>query len=175
MKKLIAMAMVAMSVNAFAVSSWDYFLGSVEAVDGTSSTTGYSAYIIDKNDLTGATIAGVGDVFSWVYDNYGTSAWGDLAKTTMSPTEYVDGYVGFKNYTDTLTGDASDYYLVAFYESGSSTLGNVLSSDAGYKGNLGFGVTSSPTASGWQAVPEPTSAMLMLLGVGLVALKRRRV
>ena len=43
--------------------------------------------------------------------------------------------------------------------------------------NIGFGnmATATQNASNWANVPEPTSAMLMILGIAGLALRRRRV
>ena len=80
------------------------------------------------------------------------------------------------------------YYAVIYDASTVATAKNYIVSDAvsvtinaaGTTGVLSFGAMTNTTAankflnSSWQAVPEPTSGLLMLLGMAGLALRRRR-
>lgn len=66
---------------------------------------------------------------------------------------------------------ASNYYLV----NAGATKSVSFTSSTGAK-NLAFGsqATATQAAGAWTAVPEPTSGLLMLLGMAGLALRRRR-
>ena len=66
---------------------------------------------------------------------------------------------------------ASNYYLV----NEGATKSVSFTSSTGAK-NLAFGsqATATQTAGAWTAVPEPTSGLLMLVGLAGLALRRRR-
>lgn len=128
----------------------------------------------------------------------GAYALGDLIifsdGDTMAAGDIADGY-GWATTSDSLNGDAT-YYAQVILTSGESTLKSQIvsfetslmsgSGDPvfGFAGDVGnvlalpgesldatYGTFSS---SGWSAVPEPTSGLLMLLGMAGLALRRRR-
>ena len=103
----------------------------------------------------------------------GTSASFTSALTMTSTADVGDTVYGAVIYTTTATFDAKsvDFYIANI---GTGTVG----SDAGISiGNLNtyyLGNTSGTATGGWQTVPEPTSGLLMLLGMAGLALKRKR-
>ena len=126
-----------------------------------------------------------GDMKS-VYDYFTTGAGKDTAASTtgtsasftstltMSSTADVgDTVYGAVIYTTTATFNETpvDFYIANI---GTGTVG----SDAGISiGNLNtyyLGNTSGTAVGGWQTVPEPTSGLLMLLGMAGLALRRKR-
>jgi len=186
MKKLIvaaAVAMLGIVANANAVK-WSVSL--VNPVAGSSSASGYTAYFFMSGDTSGtfSPLAKLSDVTTalgkkdlTVLDGATSSAvasgvtsagLANFATTTLSET------VDVKN---TLTGflivvdDKEANYLVADV-SGSPYAEKYLGSGTGAY-TLAFG--SQKNNTGWVAMaPEPTSGLLLLIGMAGLALKRKR-
>lgn len=91
--------------------------------------------------------------------------------------------------TDYVAGDTADYYLVIWDNADKAEAGKYIVSDsrkqtvtaAGSPITLNYGNMAATTAANnafygkeWKSIPEPTSALLMLLGVAGLALRRRR-
>ena len=194
MKKLmIALAAVAMAACAQAATvSWN--IASVKGTDG-NALSGGSVYVFF--------VAGTSADTSWVADLEGkgaaaVSAAMASAKTTYSmnssvaagtytvstangftlPTNEQMGLSGQTVYTayavifDTKTiTDESNFYVTA------ARAATTLDSSATNNKVWALTATSSSVASNWHAVadvPEPTSALLMLVGFGALALRRRK-
>ena len=82
--------------------------------------------------------------------------------------------------TDAVTA-GSDYYYYFVIEDGgkqftSATTANAIATQSTSNTKVQFGNMTSQTqnTSNWAAVPEPTSGLLMLLGMAGLALRRRR-
>ena len=97
---------------------------------------------------------------NWTYtfgSEEGQYTTGDLFSIIATMT--VDG----KNYEMTI---ADNLAITAINNSGTDTF-------TWAAGNYG-GLADTPTTGKWSAVPEPTSGLLLLLGIGAMALKRKR-
>ena len=114
-----------------------------------------------------------GDGKGTTADKTGKSASLTSALNMSTTADVGDTVYGAVIYTTTATFDSKE---VEFYIAnlGTGTVG----SDAGISiGNLNtvyLGGTSTASIGGWQTVPEPTSGLLMLLGMAGLALKRKR-
>jgi len=93
---------------------------------------------------------------------------------------YVDGLYGFRaTYGDALSSSVlgSEYLALLFYENGNDLEFRLMTTTL-ENGNLHFSADPYETVGNpgaWQqAVPEPTSALLILLGMAGLALRRRR-
>lgn len=198
-KLLIAMAVVATAVvaNAAAVS-WDAgTLYTPASADGGWSTTKAKATVTGTLYLLALGDADTEGSYTWfqnkynadgnmkaVYDYFTTgagkatasSASGTSASRTSALSLSTDGDVGDTYYaaiiyttTATFGGTDSDFYIANL---GTATVESDMGASAGPFATNYYGTGSA--IGGWTAVPEPTSGLLLLLGVAGLALKRKR-
>ena len=105
------------------------------------------------------------------------NADGGWSGNTGISTAFSSGtFEGFAVIFDATTATAASNYLIASNaSSGNEVLSVTFASATGQK-SLGFASQKdlSQSAGGWKAVPEPTSGLLMLLGMAGLALRRKR-
>lgn len=177
MKKLIIAAFVAMlgiAANAAAVT-WS--MSSVANSPDVNAAAGWAVYIMDASTFdTFAALEG-DKVAAYAADNAvfaGATSAGRGAPTVslkggnFGAGETVNSFMVLFN---NAAADKATYY--AYTATGSATI-NAGGSDA----SIAFGAfdAATSTTGGWQttAVPEPTSGLLMLVGLAGLALRRRR-
>ena len=93
---------------------------------------------------------------------------------TLNSTAEVDATIyGAVIYTTTATfdGKSVDFYIANI---GTGTVESDMGLDIGNLGTYFLGNQSGTATGGWQTVPEPSSGLLMLLGMAGLALRRRR-
>jgi hypothetical protein len=152
MKKLLVLGAIIVAGVAANAASFKWSAGNLYASNGTDKFTG---------DVTlYAVISGVDTAVSTVK----ASSTGAIAATTFENAALEAGtyYDFFLSYED-----AGKQFV--------STAKNV-QAQATSTANITFGNMQSATqnASNWQSVPEPTSGLLLLLGMAGLALKRKR-
>ena len=173
MKKLMTVAvavMLGMVANAASVA-WDNGDGDLFGYATGAAANGYAVYFFDTTALT------LADANTYL-------ASGDVA------TLIGKGQAGLAADNGWVEGEATGYaagtsitaYLIAFNSDDAGTATFAYISDtadvtlpgSGVSGSASFDLSSSATAGNWTAVPEPTSGLLMLLGMAGLALRRRR-
>ena len=142
--------------------------------------------------IVASSIAANAASFKWtagnMYGSDGANKWTSTVSlyavikgtaTLVDTAKAASGTVANKTFSndDLLGGTYYDFYFTI--EDGGKTFKsqtvNVLG-QATSTANMNFGnmATATQTASNWVAVPEPTSGLLMLLGLAGLALKRKR-
>jgi hypothetical protein len=173
MKKLMltfAAIAAAMVVNA-ATCNWS---GSSVAVLSGDTATQYTMYLLDASVTDSATMAS--------YLAKGDTSF--IANATVSTTTGIAqgtnarwSKTGFGNFT---AGEEYTFYTVIFNDAlanaDSFMITPEMTADAPSSGSLSmtFGTQTSNTWNEMAAVPEPTSGLLLLLGVAGLALRRKR-
>ncbi len=180
MKKLIiAVAMLAMGVAANAATyKWQYegYLNNGDGEYGAiNDTTAYlfNAATLSQSDLLSSFYAANGAI--------DLSAKGAVSSSSAT----VDGVTLSAAFEDSGTSNWTAYFAIidggnlyissekeaAYAAVGTSTIGF---GDQDDFSNATFAPNASYSGAGWYAVPEPTSGLLMLLGMAGLALRRRR-
>ena len=181
MKKLITICAVALSLGAFAADSYLYWMldESTElSWTGTDKTTSIKAPTYNK-----VALAVVTDATGKKVDNY-LSLYTVNGNPVTAPVSITatDGASLFAKLGDYAASGYS-YYIELLNDStvvGRSADTLSYSAAAAYIQSA-IGGTSQMTAQQWSttafttaAIPEPTSGMLLLLGLAVLALKRKR-
>ena len=184
MKKLIiAAAALAVGVVAQA-STVAWGLNNVVSVNGSALDSG-SVYVFfvqgnskadtsawaDISDKAGLTAALAGATYDYTV---ASGAAGNFSKSAMALSDVgVQPSTKYSVYAvilDTIgVTDDSNFFVTA------ATAASTTFSDASaLSKSYSLSAAASATASNWQSVPEPTSGLLMLLGLAGLALKRKR-
>ena len=192
-KLLIAVAFVCAAVLAQA-STVKWNSGAIYApnADGSLSTTRLNStagltltMLAWESDQSLSSFA-AGDLYKWysgadkTKDPFGgslTSINGAVTMNTSGSSASATGVLNLGDNGETVYGavlfvlsDAEGKDLWYIENSGSVTTAKSVKS----LGNLASKVGGTGAATSWTAVPEPTSGLLMLLGVAGLALKRKR-
>ena len=202
MKKLIISAAIAFSAIAVSAANVKWSSGAIQTptsdADGTLSgnklntSSGFNVkmYVWEALAESGVSYT-AGDLFKWyqngasstkdpfggnktaitVTPTTGASATTAIATGTLVPsTEGASVYGAILFVLEDATSGAPKWYME---NTGSKATGKATQTLANLALKVGGGSSTIPTA--WvPAVPEPTSAMLMLLGMAGLALRRKR-
>ena len=189
MKKLmIVLGAIAMAIGAQAASiDWSVSLNSWTLNDGSKAAAGYTVYLINGStalDTIAAAINSKTGAFNsdqtWVFGSSVTTGSkgkvAELTTTTDKLTRGTDYNFSVLMIDAGATGGpkymVSDTFSQTAYLSGTDEALGVSFDSTRLGANA---LTASATAAnGWAAVPEPTSGLLLLLGVAGLALKRKR-
>ena len=178
MKKLLTLVSAiaaTIAVNA-ASCNWSTTGSIYSPTDSTATLAGFTAYLFDTTTISqsalvtalrdGGSITDYSAMSTYTTDSTAkvatTAFTQDSGKTIEAFFAIVDGdYVYISNSKSAVTADVGD---AKFSFASQSTISkNVFDSSTAY------------SSAGWyQTVPEPTSGLLMLLGMAGLALRRRR-
>ena len=136
-----------------------------------------AANIYNPTDSTAKLASGTGSATLYAYLSTADASTA-VAVATSSLTS--DGGITktFEDTTNFSVGSDYTFYFVLEANGYSFTSGTVTKgATVATTENVNFGnlKTATTTGGGWAAVPEPTSAMLLVMGLAGLALKRKRV
>ena len=183
MKKLMILAAAIVATVAANAAAITWGSGTIYLADGTTKAGKgvVTAYLFTLDVTTYSTLAGSANATALsdaVYAAYGSSTGSAAASITSTAK-------GLANLTDpSAYANGDTVYAAVLYVDGDNYMGNVgtytLTSDLDYTvagmATTVFGSATGTTATAWStaAVPEPTSGLLLLLGMAGLALKRKR-
>ena len=184
MKKLmIAAAIVcAAALSQAATAKWVAQNIYVPGASPDTKAAGYGVYFINSADYALASAAS--DLSNGDLSKIVAAATDGAYKTTSSGAATIQGWGNFGN-GESITGyllivnaaeagDADLAYLSKEYTASTGGEGAQASFTFGkFDGTGSYGLDTR-SAGNWYAIPEPTSGLLLLLGVAGLALKRRR-
>ena len=190
MKKLmiaLAVAVVA-AVSQAASVDWSVANNSWVLDSGSKAASGFTVYLINGAtalDTVAAAIDGKTGAFnadqSWVYGSATTdNGKGRVTELTTTTDKLARGTkYDFSVLMIDTSAEGGPKYMVsdtfaqkAYKVGDDEALGISFTGDLLGENALTYNATSA--ANGWAAVPEPTSGLLLLLGVAGLALRRKR-
>lgn len=200
MKKLMIIAAVVMAAACSQAATVKWASGALKApsnaegAKGTSNVTTAKAnaylFSIDATTYASLLASDYATTSVNIWDSYGkVTAAGkiDAAALAAAATQTQGtASMGAMNISQTVEDAAGNVYAAVIYTYSDETLGdfyianvgsyNVEGSGTYTVSSLGtaFSGTTASTIGSWTAVPEPTSGLLMLLGLAGLALKRKR-
>ena len=195
MKKILIAFSVVVCAACLNAATFSWVINNVKESSGSgNNATGYSAYLFltaasgnVKSFVPTATIttldAVIADLAAGTFSADGAYFSGPIGSTTAGAAVVATGISTSFGAGDSLSGfvvifDSSDYttaenYMIAKNASGDEVLTATWTGSSGAK-SLAFGSQASNTWNTMAAVPEPTSGLLMLVGLAGLALRRRR-
>jgi len=180
MKKLITFAACAMlaAISHGATVGWTMATGST-----SYAGYAYDIFVIGQSGVESvATITALLDAGTSV-DSYafGTGAIGSNGNVTVLPAasgKSLDAgtYTSFMVVFDTATPSAGDsqYVVISGGANQTKTIAATTANTSFVAGNVSSTLSNADNWKSYGAVPEPTSGLLMLLGMAGLALRRRR-
>ena len=177
MKKLMIVAFAAMlgiTANAAAVT-WS--MSGVTASPDAPAAAGWAVYVMDASTFSTfsaldgdkvAAYAAANALYSGATTDGRTGVNANITNGDFAANATVNSYMVIFN--NAVTADATYF---AYTDASSVTI-----SEGGANAGMNFGTFANATAAtgGWQStdVPEPTSGLLLLLGVAGLALRRKQ-
>ena len=190
MKKLmIALAAVVAATASQAASvDWSINQRSWTLNDGSTAPQGTTVYLIDGSTALKTIVAAINgttgafnDAQTWVFGSANTdNSRGRISENTITTDKLIQGSdYNFSVLIIDTTVENSPRYMVsataaqtAYLKGSDEAMGVTFTASLLGANALTYDATSA--ANGWAAVPEPTSGLLMLLGMAGLALRRRR-
>ncbi len=171
MKKLIMMCVALLMGMATQAATCTWTLQKITGLEGATAQTGWVAYIMDAS----------------TYDTFNALDVDKKAEFASNNNCFDTSVVYSRGYKVSFTGgdyspnDTIDTYLVMFNNADASLathyavtgIASATVPASGSNASIAFGDFADATG-GWQVVPEPTTGLLMLIGLAGLALRRKQ-
>ena len=176
-KTIIALAAIMLGVIAQAATvKWT--VDNTYKQGTTTAAEGWQIFLFDTAEVARDTF--IASLTTGGYKDY-VANFGGAASDLTDEDGYADGNSHKTTYGNPETVSAyfvlfdSDDYTTATFAYVSAAESATTGATAGQNAALNFGdVTATQAADNWKAVPEPTSGLLILIGMAGLALRRRR-
>ena len=171
MKKLMIIAGVMMLALASQAAQFNWQFTATKSTASDLGLDGASIYMVLAADYDSSKQYSLADIQS-VAKSQGTLTVGSMSATTGNVNvndSWVTENQSYNWYAIVVNGD--QYYVSLASKSSTAVADTATPATVTYASK-----TEMATASNWQtlAVPEPTSGLLMLVGLGALALRRKR-
>ena len=180
MKKIMVLAAAALIAGFASAAQVQWSYTGVAADPAGTGYTGYTAYLCDASVYTASVLAADlanGDFSKLSTEGFVQATAGSMQQGTTAFAKIDATYKG----GDYTAGNSYTFYTLIMNGEGADATYFTISADntktAPSSGSLAmsFANVSSTAQVGWTAaVPEPTSGLLMLVGLAGLALRRRR-
>lgn len=172
MKKLILAVAIICAATVSQAASVAWGLSGVTASPANAAAAGWVAYFMEGSTYSTFTSTAADKLGAYCAANYTYTTTTSSGRTGVQASATSGTYAG---------GDSVSAYIVLFDAAAATEAKYYAATAVDTKtvpssGNLQWAMTFSSDTSGWTttAVPEPTSGLLMLLGMAGLALRRRR-
>ena len=181
MRKLLIAACAAMLGIAANAAQVTWTTTGITASPDKAAAAGWAFYVLDASKYSTFTGLSGSDIATYVGTAGNTVAQGTTTsgRTGVSASTKGGSYAANDTVNSFMVifnnASAADATYYAYTKTGTATI-----SAGGADDSISFGTFADATAAsaggsgGWQQVPEPTSGLLMLVGLGALALRRRR-
>ena len=180
MKKIMLTAAIICATVMSYGAAVEWGAGTITRFDGETANKNVTGYLfqITADDYASYAAMDAATLSQTIYADYKDSfasavVSGTATKKGALTLEGIDATAGTPVYAAVLYVDGVDSSYV-MGNVATVTWGGVGTPGVGELANMKLGDTASAGATAWAAVPEPTSGLLMLVGLAGLALRRRR-
>ena len=173
MKKLLVAVAIALVAVASQAASVNWSINNIQSSPDVTSAAGWLVQVFDSGTAYSFDTAKAGTIS--VLDSASSISSGTIIRVSGSKTGYSAGdavNIYAVIYDAATVADAKNYIVSDVLSKSINATGSDLNASFGNMASTA--TTNMFRNSTWTAVPEPTSGLLMLLGMAGLALRRRR-